>query len=232
MSGRLWDKGKPLDSLIEEYTVGDDPVLDARLLPYDVAGSRAHANMLHAIGVLDDGELSALSRGLDAVLAADEAGAFAIDQADEDVHTAVERFLTRQLGDVGKKIHTGRSRNDQVLVDLRLWQRDAVAAAREAVTAAAAAFDAFAERHAGVPLPGYTHLQRAMPSTVERWARAWATLLRGDLPLLDAAAALCPDSPLGSAAGYGVPDVLGIDRAMTARELGFDGVLEPPEAAS
>ena len=229
--GKLWDKGKPLDSLIEEYTVGDDPLLDARLLPYDVAGSRAHARMLNAIGVLDDAELAAALSGLAAVLAADEAGAFAIEQEDEDVHTAVERFLTQRLGDVGKKIHTGRSRNDQVLVDLRMWQRDAVASAREATLAAAAAFDAFAQAHADVPLPGYTHLQRAMPSTVDRWAKAWSTLLRSDLPLLDAAASMCSASPLGSAAGYGVPEVLGIDRAMTASELGFESVLEPAEAA-
>lgn len=222
--GKLWDKGKPLDELVEAYTVGDDPQLDLRLIPYDVAGSRAHARMLRSIDVLDDAELAELEAGLDRILADPD---FTITQADEDVHTAIERAL----GEVGKKVHTGRSRNDQVLVDLRLWQRDAVDALREAVGTVATAFDAFDAGHAHVPLPGYTHLQRAMPSTAGRWSAAYATLVRQGLPLLDAAAALASASPLGSAAGYGVPDVLGIDRAMTAKELGFASVMEPPEAA-
>ncbi len=224
MGNKLWDKGTPLDALIERYTVGDDPILDRRLIPYDVAGSKAHATMLYEIGVLDADELATLHTGLDAI-AADPG--FEITQADEDVHTAIERAL----GEAGKKLPTGRSRNDQVLVDLRLWQRDAVQALKAATTSAAAAFDAFAVDHADVPIPGYTHLQRAMPSTVGRWSQAWATLLRQDLALLDAAAAMASASPLGSAAGYGVPDVLPIDRARTAALLGFDSVLEPPEAA-
>jgi len=222
--GKLWDKGKPLDQLVEAYTVGDDPTLDLRLIPYDVAGSRAHARMLLSIGVLNEAELAELEAGLDAILADPE---FTIEASDEDVHTAIERAL----GEVGKKVHTGRSRNDQVLVDLRLWQRDAVTALREATETTARAFDAFAAAHADQPLPGYTHLQRAMPSTLGRWAAAYATLLRGDGPLLDAADALASASPLGSAAGYGVPDVLGLDRAMTAEALGFASVMEPPEAA-
>ena len=228
---RLWDKGQPLDALIEAYTVGDDPGLDQRLLPYDVAASRAQARMLHSIGILDAGERDALLGALDAALAAWEAGDFVITVAQEDVHTALEQFLVERVGDAGKKIHTGRSRNDQVLVDLRLWQRDAAAAAQEAIDACIVAFEAFADRHDGVALPGYTHLQRAMPSTVGRWARAYATLLRQDRVLLDSALQLAADSPLGSAAGYGVPPILGLDRDQTARELGFRGPLEPAEAA-
>jgi len=228
---RLWDKGAPLDELIEAYTVGDDPALDQRLLPFDVQGSRAHARMLRSIDVLDDAELASLEGGFDAALAAWEAGEFVISRSDEDVHTALERFLTDRLGDVGKKVHTGRSRNDQVLVDLRLWQRDAVAQLSSALDDAIEAFEAFAAVHGDTPLPGYTHLQRAMPSTVGRWAASWAQLLRMDKPLLDAAAAIANANPLGSAAGYGTPDILGLDRAMTARELGFDSVLEPAEAA-
>ena len=228
---RLWDKGQPLDALIEAYTVGDDPTLDLRLLPFDVQASRAHAQMLHSIGVLDAEELSALDGALDEAQAAWDAGDFSISIQEEDVHTALEAFLVARLGDVGKKIHTGRSRNDQVLVDLALWQRDAVEQAREALLATIDAFTAFAEAHADVPLPGYTHLQRAMPSTVGRWAGAYASLLRRDLPLLDAAAAVVSESPLGSAAGYGVPEVLGGDRAMTARALGFSGPILPAEAA-
>ena len=228
---KLWDKGQALDALIERYTVGDDPHWDHRLLPFDVAGSRAHARMLRSIDVLDEGELEAVEGGLDAALAAWEAGDFVIRREDEDVHTALERFLTERIGDAGKKVHTGRSRNDQVLVDLRLWQRDAVVQLQAGVERAAQAFDAFAATHAEQAMPGYTHLQRAMPSTVGRWASLWATLLRQDLPLLRAAAELSQANPLGSAAGYGVPDVLGGDRAFTARELGFGSVLEPAEAA-
>ena len=229
--GKLWDKGAPLDALIEAYTVGDDPVLDQRLVPHDIEGSRAHARMLCAIGVLDEAELASLLQALDAVEASWRAGDFVIERSDEDVHTAVERALVASLGDVGKKIHTGRSRNDQVLVDLWLWQRATVQELRDALGETLGAFEAFAFAHADVPLPGYTHLQRAMPSSVGNWAAGYASLLKMDWPLLEAAGATASRSPLGSAAGYGVPAVLGIDRAMTARDLGFDGPLEPAEAA-
>lgn len=228
---RLWDKGQPLDALIESFTVGDDPTLDQRLLPFDVQASKAHARMLHGIGVLEETELGDVLGALDQALASWEAGDFRISVSQEDVHTALEEFLVQRVGDAGKKIHTGRSRNDQVLIDLRLWQRAAVTDAREALEAAISAFESFATEHAELPLPGYTHLQRAMPSTVGRWAGAYATLLKQDRALLDAAAALVTESPLGSAAGYGVPDVLGIDRNATASELGFDGPLLPAEAA-
>lgn len=228
---RLWDKGQPLDALIAEFTVGDDPVLDLRLLPHDVAGSRAQARMLRSIGVLDDEELSAVERGLDLALAEFDAGRFRIAAEDEDVHTALERFLIEHIGPPGLKIHTGRSRNDQVLTDLRLWQRATVEELDAAVLDAMAAFDTFAAAHRGLPLPGYTHLQRAMPSSVEAWALLWSRLLEQDRVLLRAAAALCAECPLGSAAGYGVPSTLGLDRAFTSNELGFDRPLEPAEAA-
>jgi len=229
---RLWDKGQPLDALIEAYTVGEDPQLDQRLLPFDVAASKAHARMLRSIEVLDEAELDGLLVALDDALAAWEAGDFTISLSDEDVHTALEAFLVQRVGDAGKKIHTGRSRNDQVLVDLALWQRAAVDDARDALLSTVSAFEAFAAAHANVPLPGYTHLQRAMPSTVGRWSGGYSSLLRRNLPLLDAAAAVVAESPLGSAAGYGVPEILGSDRAMTARELGFPGgPILPAEAA-
>lgn len=229
--GKLWDKGGTLDALIEAYTVGDDPTLDQRLVPFDTEGSRAHARMLRSIDVLSDDELGALLTELDAVDASWRAGTFTIERSDEDVHTAVERFLVARLGDVGKKIHTGRSRNDQVLVDLRLWQRAVVDDLREALGEAIGAFEAFAYAHPDTPMPGYTHLQRAMPSSVANWAAGYASLLKMDWPLVEAAGATASRSPLGSAAGYGVPDVLGIDRAMTAKDLGFAGPLEPAEAA-
>jgi len=228
---KLWSKGQPLDALVESYTVGDDPRLDRRLLPHDLAASAAHARMLASIGILNESELAELTAALTSIQTEFDSGRFTIEQADEDVHTAIERFLTERLGDVGKKIHTGRSRNDQVLVALALWQRQAVSDARDALADTAAAFEAFATRHEDTPLPGYTHLQRAMPSTVGRWAAAWAYQLRNNGSLLDAASAQVARSPLGSAAGYGLPDVLGGDPAMTAEDLGFEGPIEPPEAA-
>ena len=227
---KLWDKGQPLDQLIEAYTVGDDPTLDLRLVPHDVAGSKAHARMLHTCGVLEADELAALLSALDSILAAHERGAFEILREDEDVHTAIERVLVAALGDVGKKIHTGRSRNDQVLTDLRLWQRAAVDECGQALERARAAFTGFAERCGDVPMPGYTHLQRAMPSSVGNWARAYASLLSDDRVLLSAAAEMVSSSPLGSAAGYGVPKVLSLDRQQTAQELGFATVQQPAEA--
>ncbi len=227
---RLWDKGKPLDQLIEAYTVGVDPALDMRLVPFDVAGSKAHARMLHTCGVLDADELGRLLGGLDGILEAHLRGEFEIRREDEDVHTAIERVLVADLGDTGKKIHTGRSRNDQVLTDLRLWQRQAVADAQEALNRAGSAFTEFAERWGDVPLPGYTHLQRAMPSSVGGWARAYASLLADNGVLLRAAAEMASSSPLGSAAGYGVPDSLPLDRQQTAEELGFERVQQPAEA--
>ena len=227
---KLWDKGQPLDKLVEQYTVGDDPVLDLRLVSHDVAGSKAHARMLHSAGVFEEAELNSVLASLDTILEAHDRGEFTIHRQDEDVHTAIERVLVAQLGDVGKKIHTGRSRNDQVLTDLRLWQRDAVSELEAAVKGTAAAFCDFAERWGDIPLPGYTHLQRAMPSSVGSWARAYASVLMDNIELLRAAGALASSSPLGSAAGYGVPDVLRTDRAKTAQELGFARVQEPPEA--
>ncbi len=229
---KLWSKGGPaLDALIEEYTVGDDPVLDARLIPHDIAGSRAHARMLHRIGVLEEEELRKITEGLDRILDAHADGEFVIEREDEDCHTAIERYLVARHGDVGKKIHTGRSRNDQVLTALALWLRAATTEAVKELTATVTAFAAFADLHRDVPLPGYTHLQRAMPSTVGRWAGAYARLLQSNAPLLEAAVAMASASPLGSAAGYGTPEILGLDRESTAAELGFASVLEPPEAA-
>ena len=220
-----------MDALIEEYTVGDDPILDRRLVPHDVAGSRAHARMLSRIGILDAEELRLLEEGLDRILEGHGAGTFVIEREDEDCHTAIERYLVARHGDVGKKIHTGRSRNDQVLTAMALWLRSATLEAGGALSGAVAAFVEFADRHEHVPLPGYTHLQKAMPSTVGRWARSYARLLHSNIPLLEAAVAMASASPLGSAAGYGTPEVLGLDRESTAAELGFTGVIEPPEAA-
>ena len=175
---RLWDKGQPLDALIEAYTVGEDPVLDQRLLPFDVRGSKAHARMLRTIDVLDDAELTSLLQGLDEALAAWGAGDFTISIAQEDVHTALEQFLTERVGDVGKKVHTGRSRNDQVLVALALWQRDAVETLRDALEQAIAAFDDFASENEQVWEVTRRFGDRTFEGPDQDLVKAWRERLR------------------------------------------------------
>ena len=216
---KLWQKNDRLDALLEAFTVGDDWQVDARLVAADCTASMAHAAMLESIGLLSRGELDGLKREL--LTIADEAsrGAFSIAPSDEDCHTAIENRLVASLGDAGRKIHTGRSRNDQVLAALRLWTRDFLLAFGEAGLALAGRLLEFAERHARVPMAGRTHLQPAMPSSVGLWAAAHAEELLDDLALADGAFDLADACPLGSAASYGVP--LPLDREMVADLLGF-----------
>ncbi len=216
---KLWEKNYRLDALVEAFTVGDDWQVDARLVEADCVASMAHAVMLESIGLLDRGELDGLKRELRAI--ADEAarGSFPIAPSDEDCHTAIENRLVAALGDAGKKIHTGRSRNDQVLAALRLWARDFLLSFEEACLALADRLIGFAERHADVPMAGRTHLQPAMPSSVGLWAAAHAEELLDGLTLADAAFHLADACPLGSAASYGVP--LPLDREKVADLLGF-----------
>jgi len=216
---RLWDKGSAIDAEIERFTVGEDHLLDRALVRADCLGSMAHATMLAAIGVLTEAERDGLIAGLRAVLADFEAGTFAIRPEQEDVHTAVEERLTERLGDLGKKLHTGRSRNDQVLLDLRLWGKGQLHGLAGRAIALVRALAAFAEAHAFVPMPGRTHTQIAMPSSLGLWAGAWAEALLDDLELVKAAHTLTDQSPLGSGAAYG--SALALDRAMVARLLGF-----------
>lgn len=224
---RLWDKGDALDAEVHAFTVGDDPVVDLHLARWDVLGSIAHVRVQRAAGLLDDAETKALVAGLEAILAEVDFGTFTIAVEEEDVHTAVEARLTARLGPVAGKLHTGRSRNDQVLTALRLWMKaEAQAARREAEALVDALFD-FAEAHPEA-LPGYTHLQPAMPSSWRQWAAGYAVALRDALGLLDAAHAFADRCPLGSAAGYGTP--LPLDRALAARLLGFASVEEPATA--
>ncbi len=219
---KLWAKGYNLDREVEAFTVGDDPVLDRELVRFDALGSMAHARMLGAIGILSESEVRRLNQALAEVIALDAKGEFDIPRELEDVHTAVENFLVQRLGDLGKKIHTARSRNDQVILDLRLYARDRVLALGEAVRDMVAVLIEFAEAHRDVPIPGRTHFQRAMPSSVGLWAGAFAESLLDDWRLLAAAADIADQSPLGSAASYGVN--LEIDRQMVADLLGFRGV--------
>lgn len=216
---KLWQKDYTLDALASRYTAGDEVGLDNRLVEADVWGSMAHARMLNSIGILTDAEAEALLAGLAHILDRYHAGAFVVVPEDEDVHTKVENYLTATVGDAGKKIHTARSRNDQVLVDLRLWAKGALLDTMDAVLDCAVAFARFAAREQWTPMPGYTHMQRAMPSSAGLWAAAFAESLVDDLDMLKTAYRLNDQNPLGSAASYGVN--LPIDRQMTTDLLGF-----------
>ena len=218
----IWDKGKPVNELIQKYTVGRDREMDLMLAKYDVQGSLAHITMLESIGLLEKDELKELSAGLKEILSDIENGKFVIEDGVEDVHSQVELMLTRKLGDMGKKIHSGRSRNDQVLVDLKLFTRDRL---RSIVNAVKGLFDILikqSEQYKHVLLPGYTHLQIAMPSSFGLWFGAYAEALTDDMLLLRAAFDQANRNPLGSAAGYG--SSFPLNRQMTTDLLGFESM--------
>jgi argininosuccinate lyase len=219
---KLWDKGYALDKLVEEFTVGDDPILDQRLVAADCLASMAHAKMLARIGVLTPKEYEGLRKELAVIIRLNRDGQFSIRREDEDCHTAIENRLVESLGEAGKKIHTGRSRNDQVIAALRLYTRSFLLEFQAAVLDLVQVLLAFAERYKDLPMPGRTHLQVAMPSSVGLWAGAWLEELLDDLLVLDAAYTLNNSCPLGSAASYGVP--LPLDREMVAESLAFDRI--------
>ena len=217
---KLWNKGFEPDKAIEEYTVGNDRVLDLRLAQYDIEGSMAHIKMLETIGLLEKSELEQLLAALAELLEEAKKGNFVIEEGVEDVHSQVELMLTRKLGDVGKKIHSGRSRNDQVLVDLKLFMRDEL---RKVALHAKQLFDrliALSEEHKDTLMPGYTHLQIAMPSSFGLWFGAYAESLIDDMRLVVAAYDTANQNPLGSAAGYG--SSFPLNRTMTTKLLGFE----------
>ena len=217
---KLWNKGFEPDKAIEEYTVGNDRVLDLRLAQYDIEGSMAHIKMLETIGLLEKSELEQLLAALAELLEEAKKGNFVIEEGVEDVHSQVELMLTRKLGDVGKKIHSGRSRNDQVLVDLKLFMRDEL---RKVASHARQLFDrliALSEEHKDTLMPGYTHLQIAMPSSFGLWFGAYAESLIDDMRLVVAAYDTANQNPLGSAAGYG--SSFPLNRTMTTKLLGFE----------
>lgn len=218
----IWDKGKPVNELIQKYTVGLDREMDLMLAKYDVQGSLAHITMLESIGLLDKAELGPLSNALKDLLPIIERGEFVIEEGVEDVHSQVELMLTRQLGDMGKKIHSGRSRNDQVLVDLKLFTRDRL---RGIINSVKGLFDILirqSEQYKNVLLPGYTHLQIAMPSSFGLWFGAYAEALTDDMLVLKAAFDQANRNPLGSAAGYG--SSFPLKRQMTTDLLGFESM--------
>ena len=222
MGSKLWEKGWEADKEIERFTVGRDRELDMYLAPYDVQGSLAHIKMLETIGLLTAEELETLTRELINIYGEIERGEFKIEEGVEDVHSEVELLLTRRLGDVGKKIHSGRSRNDQVLVDLKLFTRDKLRTIAEQVDKLFDCLQAQSEHYKDIILPGYTHLQVAMPSSFGLWFGAYAESLSDDLLFLLAAYRLANRNPLGSAAGYG--SSFPLNRTLTTELLGFEGL--------
>ncbi len=219
MTKQLWNKGFEPDKMIERFTVGNDRELDLRLARYDVLGSIAHIKMLCKIGLLTEEELSRLVPALEDILHSIESGEFTIEDGVEDVHSQVEFILTERLGDIGKKIHSGRSRNDQVLVDLKLFFRDELKRISEAVNRLFTRLQSLSEEHRDKLMPGYTHLQVAMPSSFGLWFGAYAESLTDDMQMVVAAYNIANQNPLGSAAGYG--SSFPLDRELTTELLGF-----------
>lgn len=222
MASKLWEKNTEVNQEIEKFTVGRDRELDLYLARYDVLGSMAHITMLESIGLLGKDEQPVLLEELRRIHADIEAGRFIIEEGVEDVHSQVELLLTRKLGDVGKKIHSGRSRNDQVLVDLKLFTRAQLQDIAEEVRVLFEELQAQSERYKGVLMPGYTHLQVAMPSSFGLWFGAYAESLVDDLLFLQAAYKMTNRNPLGSAAGYG--SSFPLNRTLTTELLGFDSM--------
>lgn len=216
---KLWDKGFEPDKMIEEFTVGNDRQLDLRLARYDVEGSMAHIRMLESIGLLQADELKKLLAALSDIRDAIDRGEFTIEEGVEDVHSQVEFMLTARLGDLGKKIHSGRSRNDQVLVDLKLFMRDELKKIAESSGHLFDRLQHLSEQYKDVLMPGYTHLQVAMPSSFGLWFGAYAEALADDMQILLAAYNIANQNPLGSAAGYG--SSFPLNRTMTTELLHF-----------
>jgi argininosuccinate lyase len=222
MAQKLWEKDTKVNSEIERFTIGKDREMDMYLAKYDVLGSMAHITMLESIGLLSENELQTLRKGLKEIYNEIENGRFSIEENVEDIHSQVELILTEKLGDMGKKIHSGRSRNDQVLVDLKLFSRAKI---QEIATETQLLFDALltqSEQYKNVLMPGYTHLQIAMPSSFGLWFGAYAESLVDDMQLLLAAYKICNRNPLGSAAGYG--SSFPLNRQKTTDLLGFESM--------
>jgi len=217
---KLWDKGFNVDKAIENFTIGNDTELDLYLAPFDILGNIAHITMLTEVGLLDKSELPALKKELVTMYKSTQEGSFRIEKGMEDIHSQVESILIDKLGDVGKKIHSARSRNDQVLVDLKLYGRNELLEISHLVTKLFDAFQEQSENNKNVLLPGYTHLQVAMPSSFGLWFGAYAESLADDMDLLATAFRFTNQNPLGSAAGYG--SSFPINRTRTTELLGFE----------
>ncbi|WP_425883242.1 argininosuccinate lyase [Parabacteroides sp. ASD2025] len=222
MAQKLWEKNVQVDQEVDTFTVGKDREMDLYLAKYDVLGSMAHITMLESIGLLTKEELTVLLAELKNIYVVADSGQFVIEEGVEDVHSQVELMLTRRLGDTGKKIHSGRSRNDQVLLDLKLFTRAQIQEIVELVSGLFEVLISQSNRYKDVLLPGYTHLQIAMPSSFGLWFGAYAESLADDLQMMQAAYKVCNRNPLGSAAGYG--SSFPLRRQMTTDLLGFDSL--------
>lgn len=222
MAQKLWDKGKATNEEIERFTVGRDREMDVYLAKYDALGSMAHITMLESIGLLDKEELPPLLAELKQIYHVAESGEFVIEEGVEDVHSQIELMLTRRLGDMGKKIHSGRSRNDQVLLDMKLFTRDKLKEVVAGVYELFSVLIAQSNKYKDVMMPGYTHLQVAMPSSFGLWFGAYAESLLDDVYFLQSAWKVTNRNPLGSAAGYG--SSFPLNRQMTTDLLGFDSM--------
>ena len=226
MAEKLWEKGYELDEQIEKFTVGEDYVLDMEIIEYDLEASKAHVEMLQRVGLLSGEETKKLLEALDELKDLVEKGDFTIKPEDEDSHTAIEKFLVKKLGAIGEKIHTARSRNDQILVALRLYYREKLGKVEKEIERLQKAMKEFAENYGHIKFAGFTHTRKAMPTTFRMWTEAFIDALDDDLKLLKFVRNIVDQSPLGSGAGYGVP--LDIDREYTAQKLGFTRVQKNP----
>ncbi|MDR2627979.1 MAG: argininosuccinate lyase [Dysgonamonadaceae bacterium] len=222
MMAKLWEKNTTIDRDIEKFTIGKDRETDLYLAKYDVLGSMAHITMLESIGLLSEKELETLLKALKEIYRVADSGKFVIEEGVEDVHSQIELMLTEKLGDVGKKIHSGRSRNDQILLDVKLFTRDKIRQLVEQTSALIDILIAQSEKYKKILMPGYTHLQIAMPSSFGLWFGAYAESLTDDLQVLQSAYKVCNRNPLGSAAGYG--SSFPLNRQMTTDLLGFDSM--------
>ncbi|MEN8248501.1 MAG: argininosuccinate lyase [Bacteroidota bacterium] len=217
---KIWDKGYTIDNAVDKFTVGNDRELDMQIAKFDIQASKAHAAMLCKIGILSEEELEGIDKVLDELLEQVEKDEFSIEESFEDVHSKIEHFLIEKLGDTGKKIHTGRSRNDQVLVALHLFYKDEIGQIKALTKALFNQLMRLSNQHKNIILPGYTHMQVAMPSSFGLWFGAYAESLIDDIVLLNAALKVVDQNPLGSGAGYG--SSFNLDRTETTKLLGFE----------
>lgn len=223
---KLWENNYKLDKSVEKFTVGVDYLIDQKLIKYDCLASIAHAKMLNKIGILKPGECAKIVKTLEEIIELDKKGVFVIKVEDEDCHTSIENFLVEKLGDLGKKIHTARSRNDQVLTALRLFYKDEIKSAVQLVDSLVKALVVFEEKYGSVEMPGYTHMRKAMPSSIGLWTNSFVESMNDNKKLMLYVYDFIDKSPLGTGAGYGLP--IQIDKEMTAELLGFNNVHNNP----
>jgi argininosuccinate lyase len=212
---------------IEKFTVGNDYLLDKKMVNFDCLASIAHAKMLENINLISNKELQELINGLKEIIELDSKGEFVINQEDEDCHTAIEKYLINKYGDVGKKIHTGRSRNDQVLVALRLYEKNELNEIKKLIEKFIYSIDLSIKKYGLTKIPGYTHMQKAMPTNIKTWFGSYKESMSDNLKMIDFIIDLINQNPLGSAAGFGVP-IFKIDKEITTKELNFSKVMENP----